>query len=319
MSTTPEQLALRKHGLGATDCAAVLGLSEFKTPLQVWTEKRGLVEPPKQNEAMYWGLALEPLVAERYAKETGRVLWHPEQVYHHPKHDFIACTPDRLVEGEPRGVECKTTSAWNRDKWGRPGTDEIPAGYVVQCLVCMACTGLRVWDVPVLIGGNEWRCYTVAWDAVLWAEMEARLVAWWQRHMVEGVEPPAVAADNGWLASRYPDADGTLAPATDEVWQFATNRKLAVDALKQAEAAKDTAEAMLKALIGSGDGFVGADGDWRVTWRNNRPTTETDWEEVARELAQLSPEALTMLPEVVKHHTTTKPGARVLRYTEKRK
>ena len=42
----------RKHITG-TDVAAILGLSRFKTPLRVWLEKKGEIEPD-ENEAMRW-------------------------------------------------------------------------------------------------------------------------------------------------------------------------------------------------------------------------------------------------------------------------
>ncbi len=38
---TLEQKAIRQTGLGATDCAAVMGLSPYKTPYELWLEKTG--------------------------------------------------------------------------------------------------------------------------------------------------------------------------------------------------------------------------------------------------------------------------------------
>ena len=39
-----EWLEGRRGGLGASDCGVVLGVSNFKTPLQLWREKIGAVE-----------------------------------------------------------------------------------------------------------------------------------------------------------------------------------------------------------------------------------------------------------------------------------
>ena len=50
----------RKHITG-TDVAAILGLSRFKTPLRVWLEKKGEIEPD-ENEAMRWGKRLERVI-----------------------------------------------------------------------------------------------------------------------------------------------------------------------------------------------------------------------------------------------------------------
>ena len=38
---TDAQKLERKNGLGATDCAAIMGLSPYKTPYEVWAIKTG--------------------------------------------------------------------------------------------------------------------------------------------------------------------------------------------------------------------------------------------------------------------------------------
>ena len=40
-----EWLALRRGYIGGSDAAAVVGLSPYVTPYQVWAEKTGKVEP----------------------------------------------------------------------------------------------------------------------------------------------------------------------------------------------------------------------------------------------------------------------------------
>ena len=45
---------------------------------------------------------------------------------------------DRLVAGEDAGLECKTASAYNTDKW-KDGN--IPLHYIMQCYHYMAVTG----------------------------------------------------------------------------------------------------------------------------------------------------------------------------------
>ncbi len=51
---------------------------------------------------------------------------------------------DRLVVGEDAGLECKTASDYNADKW-KDG--EIPPHYLIQCCHYMAVTGKSAWYI----------------------------------------------------------------------------------------------------------------------------------------------------------------------------
>ena len=62
---------------------------------------------------------------------------------------------DRLVVGEDAGLECKTASACNADKW-KDG--DIPLHYVMQCCHYMAVTGKRIWYIAAVILGREFVC-----------------------------------------------------------------------------------------------------------------------------------------------------------------
>ena len=56
-------LDVRKTGIGGSDVAAVLGISPWKSPLDVFLDKTGKSAPEPENDAMYWGTRLETLVA----------------------------------------------------------------------------------------------------------------------------------------------------------------------------------------------------------------------------------------------------------------
>ena len=69
-----EWLEARKDGLGASDAAAVLGISPWKTNVQLWEEKTGLVVPEDigGNPAVKYGNDAEPLLRQFFALD------HPE-------------------------------------------------------------------------------------------------------------------------------------------------------------------------------------------------------------------------------------------------
>src|ERR1700723_2889071 len=111
MSLTAEQLKARETGIGGSDAAAALGLSKRTTALELYLEKRGEIareEISEDNEVIWWGRALEPIVRQRYAEKTGRVVLLPEGTLRHPAYSYMLAHVDGIIQGEPRGYEGKT-------------------------------------------------------------------------------------------------------------------------------------------------------------------------------------------------------------------
>jgi hypothetical protein len=96
--------------------------------------------------------------------------------------------------------------------------------------------------------------------------MVRQVSAWWQRHVVEGVEPDLSGADATVIAELYPRAERESVDLDDtdalEHWELYL---AAHERAKEAEAKKDRAGAELKALIGDAKvGRVG--GNIIATW-----------------------------------------------------
>ena len=68
---TDEQKISRKYFIGGSDAAAACGINPWISPLQLYLEKTGQIEPYGGNDATYWGNVLEPFVASRLAEVTG--------------------------------------------------------------------------------------------------------------------------------------------------------------------------------------------------------------------------------------------------------
>ena len=68
-----EWLEFRRQGIGGSDAAAVLGISPFRTGVDLYYDKLGQsVEDDEQNwVAKEMGTVLEDLVARIFAKKTG--------------------------------------------------------------------------------------------------------------------------------------------------------------------------------------------------------------------------------------------------------
>ena len=59
----------------------------------------------------------EEYVAQRFMEATGLKVRRSNYMYRSVEHSFMLADIDRLVVGEDAGLECKTASAYNADKW----------------------------------------------------------------------------------------------------------------------------------------------------------------------------------------------------------
>ncbi len=58
-----EWLKWRMKGIGGSDVAAILGISKWKSALELWLEKTGQADDSfTDNEAMMWGRIMEPIL-----------------------------------------------------------------------------------------------------------------------------------------------------------------------------------------------------------------------------------------------------------------
>jgi len=176
----------RLTGLGGSDAAAALGVSPWKTALELYLEKRGELAPFEGNEATRWGMLLEPVVRQEYAERTGRIVRVPEGVLRAAgNRDFMLAHPDGITD-DGRLYEGKT--ARSPEGWGEPGTDQVPQGYLLQVQHYMLVTAMPVADIAVLIGGSDFRMYEIPADRELQEMIADGEHDFWMR--VQKGEPP---------------------------------------------------------------------------------------------------------------------------------
>lgn len=165
--------------ISASRGAAILGLSNWKTPVQSWLEimearqpgfceKRGYVKPEfEYSPAMRWGHAFESSIIElaeskindRIANREFLFVTDGKIIGKTPTIDiinspyYITCHIDgRYYRNDKELHEGKTTSAFYfRDYFGEPGTDEVPMEYQIQCQHQLICTGAEKVILSVLV------------------------------------------------------------------------------------------------------------------------------------------------------------------------
>lgn len=207
-------LAQRRTYLGGTDMAAIMGLHPYRTAMSVYLDKKGLEAPTELNQPMVHGQNLELYVAQIYARATGRKL-HKSKLYRMKNCEFLAANPDYEVRGERplRLVECKTAGQWAGQEFGAEG-DAVPDQYLVQCMWQLAITKREICDLAVLIGGQDFRIYTIERDADLISELGKRAFAFWRDYILNDTPPPLTGhvADVAYVKGKWPESN------TDEMY-----------------------------------------------------------------------------------------------------
>lgn len=296
-----EWLGNRSKGLGGTDMAAILGISPWASPLDVYLDKLGLSEPREQTSRMRLGQLMEAVVAQLYTEQTGIELQEVGFVVSHEA-SFMCGSPDRIATDWSRGVEIKAY-LFNHDEWGEPGTDQVPRYVVVQCAWYMMLMNVDVWDVAALLGSDT-RLYTIKRDRAFEAFLKAKACEFWNDNIINRVPPePNKASDSKLMQSIFPSHDEGMIIANDNT------RGLAMEIISMSAMVKATEEllelkkAALKNIIGSNKGILGD--DFKATWSKNKDSIITDWEAVALEMQATE--------ELIKKHQSTRVGARTLR------
>ena len=166
---TDEWFEKRRSSIGASEAAAICGLSRWQQPLDVYKTKKGASDT-KESDEMHRGKLLEPAVLEWYHGKVGGTIFNPPLLIH-PVHDFMCATPDALWTPEKTGklpwsyscsyipVEAKTSGKGS--DWGEEGTDDIPQEYIMQAQHQMAVTNTARCDVPVLDQNLKFKLYIV--------------------------------------------------------------------------------------------------------------------------------------------------------------
>ena len=216
-------LQVRRSGIGGSDAAASLGLSPWKSALELWQEKvSGQSQLQQENEAMIWGRIMEPVITKEFVRRTGLTVTPMRSMLQATNWPWMLADLDGLIEDPQRGTgvfEVKTASAFKQDEWGE---DRCPDGYLLQLAHYMAVTGLSYAVICVLIGGNKLQWITVDRDEELIASLVQLERRFWQHVLTQS--PPPVDGSTACaelLYRKYPsssNASPLILPAESDSW-----------------------------------------------------------------------------------------------------
>lgn len=264
----------RKGFIGSSDIAAVMGLSRWKSPLALWAEKTGEIEPADLSdvEAVEWGIRHEPLIAEKFAEKHNVKLMAYKKRFIHKDYDYMQCELDRIIVGTDEAVEVKNVGAWKAKEWM---DEDIPQEYILQHIWALGLSKRQKGNFAVLIGGQKYIDKKIAFDQGLFDKQVEAAKDFWENYVLKKVAPIALGLDNEDIVNLYPHHSEEMIEATKELEDEIARRQELSMHIKEMGKEKDEAEARIKQVIGTSLGIQTA--KYKVVWKTQiRKSVDTD-------------------------------------------
>lgn len=304
----------RSKGVGGSDIPVILGAVKYKTPVQLWLEKRGVEKPEdiggRLNIRM--GHKLEPIVVELFEEETGFKCRKQNMPRVHKRHPFMVGNVDRDIIGESAGFEAKAFSPWTRDEWGENGSGDVPLAVTAQCAHYMEIYGYQAWYVGVLLGIHDFRWFKLerhqpTIDKLIEIERE-----FW-KHVTDSTMPRILTGDD--VAKLYPNSHDIIR-CTDQLMEHnAVKLREMKDDAKALEDQIERLSFLVKDFMKGHGSLWAMEGiDPLVTWNASKDRHVVDHEAVLAEILDLYTRYIDdeELAEIVKRNTkNTVPGPRM--------
>lgn len=299
-------LEVRKQGIGGSDAAAAVGLSPYKSQLELWLEKTGrdsYLEKPDLDdttEPVYWGTLLEPIVAASYTQQTGRKVRKVNAVLQHPDYPFMLANLDREVIGAPgvQILECKTAGEFGSRLW----RDDVPEYIQIQVQHQLAVTGRQAADVAVLLCGQRLEVHRIERDESLIANLVTLEALFWD-YVVQDTPPPADGSESSERALRclYP-GNASAVDFSDDLNLSATFADL-VALRADIKAREDQAERLKQTLLQAmGDASIAQFETGKLSFKRSKDSASIDIDRLRADH-----------PDLASQYAITKPGSRRFR------
>lgn len=259
-------LKARRERICSSDVAAIVGVSPHGTALRVWYDKNGLMPEQDQSEPMLWGSLHEETIAREWARRNKAVIQRVGLIQR-ANDVWMGATLDRAVRECPLDagrtlrcfLECKHRDKMTTSRWTAGCPDDVHA----QVAWALAVTGFEHAHVAVLLGGNDYRQFTIRRDPQLGTDL-IRAAAKFretlssfdeaQARLTYGTDPDEqVAIDN----QLHPDRSGLVELAGSNAIQahnMLVSYQEALAEANNAEQRKKAAKAALVGLLGASTG-----------------------------------------------------------------
>jgi putative phage-type endonuclease len=229
----------RSRFLGGSDAAAVIGVSPYATPVELWMQKTGRM--PKgtpdaaQEKRFARGHRLEPFIRDMVIDKLQSLGLQVELVacnerYVDPEFPFLSCEIDfELVltgemaingapvvfDGERVNCDAKSVAGFARKKWGEVDTEDVPIEYAAQFMHGLMITGRQRCLVAALRSFDDVDIFWTLRDDETIAAMRPKLVEFWVNHVQADVPPDPMRFED--IKALFPLDNGEATEATEDI------------------------------------------------------------------------------------------------------
>lgn len=280
-----EWLAVRTKGIGGSDIGAICGVSPFSSARQIYFNKTGQYEEAMKpsaasQERMHFGHLLEPIVADEFARRTGKKLLEIDATFSHKDFPWMRANIDRLIvddDGKPYGIlECKTTSEYNNEEWEE---GNILMSYIYQLNWYLHILDLKYGAFACLVGGNKFYHYEVYRnDELINDTLIPAAKNFWFNNVLALVEPELQATDTEFANTTYAEVQKNSQIFFEDDVENELARTVVECKAKIKELEATLAEAQNRLKDRMQDHEIGYCRDYTVKWSprtQNRVDTET--------------------------------------------
>lgn len=215
LKTKEEWLKMKSTRYGGTDASVIFELNPYKSPYDLWLEKKGLAEKKEPSMKMKVGSVFEDGIAKLWAEETeSEIIKKKEFTYYlHPEYpEIIGVTPDRIVrlkDGTKAILEVKKTS-WSYDQ------DTYPDTWLMQIQMYMGVLGIHNGIIVWLETGkydDVMKYHAVSFDKQMYEALVKEILTFHNEYIVKNVEPPLTNTSD--VIKKYPFSSGRKMIAQD--------------------------------------------------------------------------------------------------------
>lgn len=279
MDDSAEWVKYRVTGIGGSDVASIMGISKYRSPLEVWLEKTGRRESPdlSDKESVEWGNRLEGTIREKFAEVhpelkvsvVNATLVRKDRLWAHANLDGMVMDAD----GRFGILEIKTVGKAREHDWD----NGVPDYYLTQVTHYMSVTGWDYAYVAALIGGQRYVEYRIERDEEDVVAVTNAVDSFWRGFVLPDAMPAIVGTKSEAQAIQEQHPVATKGDeyvvnhdSQDLFNTLAWDYQRAKEAEAEAKKAKDEAANKMRAIIGDNKS-VSTD-IYRATWVRSTAT-----------------------------------------------